>query len=330
MTDYELLRIINFLERIRAPYDETLRAAVPDPVWNIILYLMKSHLRGDTVTMSSLASVSQIPFPSAMRRIHKLIEGGDIEQHCRSATGKSFVLAPSRRLKSAFVSYALRVKALLAETFGLGGGSANAEEYYFGGSYLADQVIPPLKIMENRSGPSGDLRFLLHDDNYFASMRNMWSDFRSKLSSRKNFRLLALPELHEELFGNARRPISDYDVITVNIPWLGEAVTKGLLQPLTPFLADSNMNVLDFHPNIWATGTWDSVQYGVPIYCTIETLAARKDLFEQHDLAMPTSFEKVLDAARHLHQPKRGMTGIVWNAARGMPIAHSFLFLMGS
>jgi len=27
MTDYELLRIINFLERIRVPYDEKLQAA---------------------------------------------------------------------------------------------------------------------------------------------------------------------------------------------------------------------------------------------------------------------------------------------------------------
>ena len=65
MTDYELLRIINFLERIRAPYDEKLNAAIPDPVWNIVLYLMKSHLRGENVTMSSLASVAQIPVSPA-------------------------------------------------------------------------------------------------------------------------------------------------------------------------------------------------------------------------------------------------------------------------
>ncbi|MCV3206616.1 extracellular solute-binding protein [Mesorhizobium sp. YC-39] len=330
MTDYELLRIINFLERIRAPYDEKLNAATPDPVWNIVLYLMKSHLRGDTVTMSSLASVSQIPFPSAMRRIHRLIDDGDVEQMSRSPTGKSYFLVPSRKLKSNFVAYAIRVKALLAETFGLGGGSANAEEYYFGGSYLADQIIPPLKLMENRQAPSQDLRFLLHDDNYFSSMRNMWSDFRSKLSSRRNFRLLALPELHKEIFKNARRPASEYDVMAVNIPWLGEVVKHGLVQPLNSFLVDSGINSLDFHPNIWATGNWDTVQYGVPIYCTIETLAVRKDLFETHDLHMPTSFEKVLDAARQLHNPKRGMHGIVWNAARGMPIAHSFMFFMGA
>jgi multiple sugar transport system substrate-binding protein len=68
MTEYELLRIITFLERMRAPYDKLLRPAEPDATWNIILYLMKFHLRGENVTMSSLASAAEVPFASAMRR----------------------------------------------------------------------------------------------------------------------------------------------------------------------------------------------------------------------------------------------------------------------
>ena len=245
MTDYELLRIINFLEQIRAPYDQ-LQAANPDPVWNIVLYLMKSHLRGDMVTMSSLASVSRIPFASAMRRIHRLIEDGYIEQYSRNSSAKSFYLAPSRRLKSNFTSYAMKVKVLLAETFGLGKGSAKPDDYYFGGAYMVDQVIPPLKIMESRLRPTQEIRFLLHDDNYFVSMRNMWSDFRSKLASRKSFTLLALPELHQELFRNVTRKESEYDVICINMPWLGEAVKDGIAQPLNEFLADSGMNPTNY------------------------------------------------------------------------------------
>ncbi len=55
---------------MRKPYDDLLRTAEPDPHWNIVLYLMKHHLRGENVTMSSLASAADIPFASAMRRIH--------------------------------------------------------------------------------------------------------------------------------------------------------------------------------------------------------------------------------------------------------------------
>ncbi len=329
MTEYELLRIIAFLERIRTPYDKLLNAAEPDPNWNIILYLMKNHLRGENITMSSLASAAGVPFASAMRRIHKLIGNGDIQLRQRGATGKSHYLEPSRKLVIAFTDYATRVKELLADTFGLKSGSADSEDYYFGGSYFAGQIIPPLEIMEKKKDAGQDLRFLLHDDNYFAGMRDMWSDLRNQLSARKNFKLMSLPELRKEVFANARRKESQYDVIAVNMPWLGESVVNNVAQPLTNFLKSSSINPLDFHPNIWATGNWNHTQYGIPIYCTIEALSVRKDLFEGRGLAYPTSFEKVIEAAKALHNPKRGMQGVVWNAARGMPISHSFMFFMG-
>jgi multiple sugar transport system substrate-binding protein len=329
MTEYELLRIITFLERMRGPYDRLLGAAEPDPSWNIILYLMKNHLRGENVTMSSLASAADIPFASAMRRIHKLIESGEIQLRKRGATGKSFFLEPSRKLVISFTDYAKSVKALLADTFGLRSSSGDEEDYYFGGSYLAGQIIPPLEIMEKDRQAGPELRFLLHDDNYFASMRDMWSDFRSKLSSRKNFKLLPLPELRAEVFADAQHKESQYDVVAINMPWLGEAVVAGVAQPLGEFLKSSTVNPLDFHPAIWATGTWDRTQYGIPIYCTIEALSVRKDLFEQNKLAYPATFDKVIQAAKALHNPKRGKQGVVWNAARGMPVSHSFMFFMG-
>jgi multiple sugar transport system substrate-binding protein len=329
MTEYELLRIITFLERMRTPYDSLLSASEPDANWNMILYLMKHHLRDENVTMSSLASATGVPFASAMRRIHKLIENGDIQMRQRGNTGKSHYLEPSRKLLIGFTDYASKVKQLLGDTFGLKSGSENSEDYYFGGSYFAGQIIPPLEIMEQKKGPGSELRFLLHDDNYFASMRDMWSDFRSKLSARKNFTLLSLPELRAEVLANAQRQTSEYDVIAVNMPWLGQCAANNVAQPLTDFLKNNSINPLDFHPNIWATGTWNKTQFGVPIYCTIEALCVRKDLFEDRGLSHPTSFEKVIEVARTLHNPKRGMQGVVWNAARGMPVSHSFMFFMG-
>jgi multiple sugar transport system substrate-binding protein len=329
MTNYELLRIITFVERIRAPFEENVKAANPDPIWNIVLFLMKSHLRGDVVTMSSLASSSHIPFPSAMRKIHNLIVNGDIDQYPRTATGKATVLAPSAKLKLSFTSYAKKVKAVLSDTWGLGTGSANPEDYYFGAAHLVDQTIPPLKLIENRHAPREDLRFLLHDDNYFTSMRNLLSDFRSKLSPRQNFHLLALSDLREALLTHSSTTLAKYDIVAINIPWLGEAVSRQIIRPLDSFLKSQEVNPFDFNPAVWSTGSWGPEQFGIPIYSTFEALAVRKDLFEEQQLGMPTSFEKVIDAASQLHQPKRGVNGIVWNAAKGAPIAQSFMFFMG-
>ena len=329
MTEYELLRIISFLERMRKPYDQLLPIAEPDQNWNMVIFLMRSYLRGQTVSMSSLAQSAEVPFASAMRRIHRLIELGEVEKQEKAPGSRTFYVVPSTRMIENFTEYARKVKALLAETFGLKSGNGDEEDYYFGGSYLAGQIIPPLEIMASSQDAGEDLKFLLHDDNYFASMRDMWSDFRAKLSSRKNFTLLPLPRLQEEVFENARRKRSKYDVIAVNMPWLGEAVTRNVCRPLTEHLEKSEINPLDFHPNIWATGSWDKIQYGVPIYCTIETLAIRKDLLEAYKLQAPTSFDRVIEVGKQLHQPHRGLNGVVWNAARGMPIAHSFMFFMG-
>lgn len=51
----------------------------------------------------------------------------------------------------------------------------------------------------------------------FDVILNMWSDFREESFARKNFTLLPLPQLQEEVFENARRKHSKYDVIAVNM-----------------------------------------------------------------------------------------------------------------
>ena len=75
-------------------------------------------------------------------------------------------------------------------------------------------------------------------------------------------------------------------------------------------------------------GNWRGRQFGVPIYCTIELLAARTDLFERDKRDYPTTFEETVEAARHYHKPGKGFYGIAWNGGRGMPIASTFMFLM--
>ena len=40
MTEYELLRIISFLERVRTPYLELIPIAEEDASWNILLFLI--------------------------------------------------------------------------------------------------------------------------------------------------------------------------------------------------------------------------------------------------------------------------------------------------
>ena len=96
-----------------------------------------------------------------------------------------------------FIQYARKIKFLLAETFGLRSKVDSDEDFYFGGSYFAAQIIPPPRLIESLFRGKQEIQFLLNDDNYFLSMRNMWADFRNNMASRKNFDLRKLPQLHE-------------------------------------------------------------------------------------------------------------------------------------
>lgn len=330
MNDYEILRVIDFIERTRTPFSDVMPVADDEPVWNIVAFLIKSEIRGQIVTASTLAQLSKTPYSTSRRLIARMIERGHIVRTPRSRTGKTFSLHPSPTIMKAFVDYAGQIKSLLAETVGMRPSREDADDYYLGGTPRLSPITPPHNLIEKRYSEKVELKFLLSDDNYFIAMRNMWVDFRANLASRRNFDELPLPDLYARAIENSRQAVSSYDVITVNMPWVGEFASKGLIRPIGDLLQKSGVNPLDFHHVIWGTGVWNGVEYGVPIYCTIHMLAARQDLFNEKAIAFPRSFDDVIEAGRHFHQPAHGRYGIVWDGARGMPAAHSFMFLMGA
>lgn len=329
LTSHELSRIVDFLRKLRAPFDTGLPAAKPDVYWNVVLELVDAQLRHKPIDKSGLISLAGVPYSTGNRMVMRMVEDALIRQVPRGNGLKTHFLEPTDKLLTAFMAYATHVKQHLAQTFGLRKG-AEASEYYFGGSYFASQIISPIKSVDIEGQVPGDIKFLLNDDNYFTSMRNMWSDFRNDLGRKSSFDLLRLPDLYKnsrKVFA-ADRP--EHDVVSINMPWLGDFAEKGYLAPLDELVNDAAINALDFHPSVWGTGNWNGTQYGIPLYCTIEILAARRDLFEQRELQYPRTFDETISAAKELHDPENDFYGIAWNGQRGMPIANSFMFFLAA
>ena len=193
MNDFELLRVIEYLERTRRPYRALFPMADEDPVWNILVHLVKSHLRGDLVTISTLAEAANVPYATALRRIKRMISEQRIIRKARGP--KTFSLHPSEATLADFLSYAQHIKSLLAQVMGVRPAEEEADDYYFGGSRLEAQLSPPPNLLRRQS-EAERLRFLLHADNYFASLQNLWADFRANRGSRRDFDLRALPDLY--------------------------------------------------------------------------------------------------------------------------------------
>ncbi len=329
LSSHELSRIVDFLRKLRAPFDAGLPGAKPDVYWNIVLELVDAHLRRKPIDKSGLISLAEVPYSTGNRMITKMIEDEMILQVPRGHGLKTHFLEPADALIAAFMAYAKHVKHHMAETFGLRKG-AEADEYYFGGSYFAAQIISPVRGEDIAGMSLSDIKFLLNDDNYFMSMRNLWTDFRNDLSRKSSFDLKRLPDLYTGAAKAYADRTPDYDVIAINMPWLGDFAERGDLAPLDDLIANAAINPLDFHPSVWGTGNWKGTQFGIPLYCTIEILAARKDKFEENNLVLPKTFDETISVARALHDPAREFYGIAWNGQRGMPIANSFMFFLAA
>lgn len=328
LSDHEYLRILRLIEISRTRFDARVDVGQSDADWRMIAYLVKGSISGDPVTISSLIDVSGIAYGTAQRRIHALMDAGMIVKKARSTTNKSFYLLPSDGLLADFTAYVTEMKSLLARTVGLRG-DEDAEGFYFGGADRARDVAAPASLQSQIGRLSEPLRFLLADDNYFGAMRNMWSDYRNNLGSRKSFTLKLLPALHSELRAALTDERPEYDVVAINTPWMGEFAQAGLLHRLDSYITDDNIRPADYHPSVWTNGQWNGGQFGIPIYITIEAMAIRRDLFEEQRIDPPRTFDQVIDAGRRLNNPARDFYGIAWNGARGMPIASTFMILMG-
>ena len=328
LSDLEYLRILRLVDQMRARFDERVDVAQSDPDWRMIMHLVRGHISGEPVTISSLIQVSGISYGTAQRRVHALLDTGAIEKKARSKTNKSFFLQPSARLLADFTDYIAEMKLLLARTVGVRN-NAEADDFYFGGAEYAEEFAVPASLQLKLSGAGRSLKFLVNDDNYFAAMRNMWSDYRNNLGSRKSFALKGLPELYSEIKVALGAERSEYDVVALNMPWLGELANEGRLRCLDDCITDDNIKPMDYHPEVWSNGQWNGRQYGIPIYITVEVMAVRQDLFADKGLDPPRTFDQVIEAGRSLHNPCRDFYGIAWNGARGMPIASTFMILMG-
>lgn len=329
MNSQELLTVIHFVDRTRS----ALGASVPDlgidSDWAILRTLMLAHLSDQRLAITELIAASGLPYGSGHRRISRLIEQGHIDCQSTRAGAKQVSLAASPALRSSFIAFAHQIKVQVAETISAGITPGDADDFYLGArrSPVVD-IVPPLAATGRRVGGSGQrsLKFLFHDDNYFASLRNVWTDVRSRAGLQRDFTLSGLTQLYDALMANAALPVSAYDVVAVNYPWIPELAAKDVLSCVEDVRTLERSHA--FHRAIWEYAAFEGRQFGVPLYATVEAFVARRDLFDNAGLPLPRTLKDLLRTVRRLHSAKKGVGGVAWNGARGMPIASSFLFFL--
>ena len=323
----DMLVVLSFLDEFGDELESSSDLFAFTPNLRVSMHLIRGHLEGRLVTMTSLIGASRAPYATANRRIKDMQEAGLIDQRPRTATGKSFSLHPSVHLLDQWTQLTNRLHRLATAQFS-GAASAEASDYYFGGSYLIAKSIPPMKVLAEPLKLVGGLRVLVHGDPTFMVMDNLKRQFEQTIGTQIHQRAFSIDRLREETLRNADRKASNYDIIAVDLPWVGGFAEQGVLMPLDKAMDIARIDPADFHTAGWEAAHWGGRVYGIPAQTTPELLFYRKDLFAQAKLEPPSTTQQLLDAARVLNTPQQGRHGIAWNAARGTALGHTVLMTM--
>ncbi len=254
------LSVIGFLEDFNGEVDTALGNTSPNPYMNMTAFLIRNHLEGKTVTPSALIAAAGVPYATGRRKLTELIEARSIEQRPRTKTGKSFSLHPSEGLLESWRKFADRVRRLAGQHLGSGTMANPTKDYYFGDSYMAGQSIKPPRVLPEPLALPGGLRILVHGDPTFMVMENLKRQFEQVIGTHINQRAFSIDRLHEEILRNAERPTSRYDIIAVDLPWIGELAEKNILLPLDEILDIERLDPADFH-----TAGWQSARIGAVV-----------------------------------------------------------------
>ena len=321
----DMLEVLSFLEEFSDELEGTLDIFASSPHLHMTLHLLQGHFDGKTVTPTSLINSSHVPYATANRRMKEMVEEGLIELRPRTQTGKSFSMHPSEKLLAQSMQLCGRLRRLAETRFGDRTKERGNRDYYFGGSYAAAQSIPPLRVRKESLKVPGGIRVLVHGDPTFMVMDNLKRQFEQVIGTNISQRAFSIDRLREEALRNAKRDLSRYDIIAVDLPWIGEFAEKGVLMPLDQVMDLARLDPADFHTAGWKAAHWDGRAYGVPAQTTPELLFYRRDMFAEAGLEPPATTDALLQAARRLHEPRRGRYGIAWNAARGTALGHTVL-----
>ena len=325
----EMIRLLDFAEQLEQA-GESILSLRRGREMRLIVHLVRHYLSGQLTTTSSLAAASGLSYGAAMRTIGRMKNRGLIVERTRTATGKSFSLHATAKLLDQWQEYASQCRILVGSAFRLYVDDLESEMKSFLTRRGREPTLAAHPVLTSKLPLRRSLRTLVHADPTFMALNGLRRHFEMMFGVQIANRALSIDRLRAEIIENGRLPVSKYDIVACDFPWFGEMAAAGRLLQLDDLIAQSNFDADDFHHDALASTRYRGHQYGLPILMTVEMLVYRTDLLADAGISAPGTVTGVLDVARRLHNPGRGLYGLSWNGARGTPLGHSFIMIMGA
>lgn len=151
---------------------------------------------------------------------------------------------------------------------------------------------------------AGELNVLFMSGVYADSARTLTDDFKAETGYDVVVSDVPFASFHETAMLDFASQAGSYDVVAVNLSWLGEFAPH--LEPLDDRVKESGMEVEGFIPSVLDACKWDGVLYGFPKAPTPNMMAYRTDLID----TPPATYEEYMKMAAQFNDPDNGMYGI--------------------
>lgn len=326
--DEGVLRFLDYLDEQMLAFESAHALFKPNAHIRMCVELLRRHFQGKVTSPTLLIDISGLPYATASRRLNELVDSGLINRRARHKSERSFTLHPSDQLLSLWMQMAKDNNLLISSSLTSTDKTQLSEERFYGSAYFSERLGPPLNVLSSPLSLPGGLRMLSHSDPTFLIMNNLKRHFELIVGCPIHQRSYSLDKLYDEAVENSGREKSNYDLIAVNFPWIGEFAERGMLLPLDTLIDVDALSPTDFHAASWRASHWGGRCYGIPIETTSEVLMYRTDLFAAEGLQPPKTIDELLAAARQLHKPDQQVYGIGWNGARGTALSHTFMMAM--
>lgn len=209
----------------------------------------------------------------------------------------------------------------------------------FAASLLAMAATAGADPYEKYRGTTLVVSFPAHP--HYDAVDKVLPDFTAETGIEVEVDKLQYLKMRDKQLLEMSKPRGDYDLVSYVVFSKTDFVSKRLIEPLAPYflnpqLADPNYDAEDlidvYVENAGMVGGRKGYLpgptaglYGVPFGAETSVLGYRRDIFEKHNLEVPTTYDELLDVACRIPELEPGMGGLSSRGQGGHQVIHAWL-----
>ncbi len=189
-----------------------------------------------------------------------------------------------------------------------------------------------LATAQDRPFEGEAITFASMNDPFAFVIEDMLPMFTDETGIEVRMDIIPYVGLRERTLADLVTATGTFDVITMDIVWMGEWAEAGFIVQLDELIERDDIDLDAFLPGaLDGLAYWNDDVFGMPIGAYHFLMHYRADLLEEAGLDVPTTFDELLAAAEVLSRPDEGFYGIAAPMVRGAPVVHySLAYLSGS